>query len=53
MNLDKYRNNILFHDYKHLEILYWPVEKINTFLPLMCNTNIDEFINSAINNNNI
>jgi len=38
---------------KLLEIKWWdwPDEKINTFLPLMCNTNIDEFINSAINNN--
>ena len=29
---------------------YWDDEKINKFTPLLCNNNIDEFINSAIEN---
>jgi acetyltransferase-like isoleucine patch superfamily enzyme len=28
---------------------YWDDEKIKIFTPLLCNTNIDEFINSAMN----
>ena len=29
---------------------YWDDEKINNFTPLLCNTNIDEFIEAAIKN---
>jgi len=38
---------------KLLEIKWWDWEdsKINDFLPLMCNTNIDEFIQSASQHN--
>jgi serine acetyltransferase len=27
---------------------YWDDKKINTFTPLLCNTNIDDFIEAAI-----
>jgi acetyltransferase-like isoleucine patch superfamily enzyme len=30
---------------------YWEDEKINNFAPLLCNSNIDEFINAALETN--
>jgi len=29
---------------------YWDYDKINKLTPLLCNTNIDEFINTALEN---
>lgn len=47
----KYRfNNEQIKKLLEIKWWFWEDDKINKFSPLLCNNNIDEFINSAISN---